>query len=147
MPEAEASIIIRAPQTHVAQLYRDYERWPQLFPATIRGVRLIRSEGAKTELEINHREGRIPNVMTEVGPDRVDLWEAKRRYEGNFVNRFEVVPEGTRYTVEADIKLKGAAKLLGPLLGVYIRRQILRYVLAPMRVAAETSQAPRPGAA
>ena len=147
MPHAEASIIIRAPPTQVAQLYRDYERWPQLFPATIRSVRLLRSEGGKTELEIDHREGRIPNVMTEVGPDRVDLWEAKRRYEGNFVNCFEVVPEGTRYTVAADIKLKGAAKLLGPLLGDYIRRRIVRYVLAPMRVAAERNQAPRPGAA
>jgi hypothetical protein len=131
----------------VAQLYRDYQSWPQLFSATVRGVRLVRSEGGRTELEIDHREGKVPNVMTEVSPERVDLWEAKRRYEGSFVNRFEAVPEGTRYSVEADIKLKGAAKLLGPLLGGYIRRQMIRYLLAPMRIAAETSQEPPPGAA
>ena len=142
MPHAEASIIIHAPQARVAQLYRDYQSWPQLFPATIRGVRLIRSEGSRTELEIDHREGKVPNVMTDVSPERVDLWEAKRRYEGSFVNRFEAVPEGTRYTIVADIKLKGAAQLLGPLLGGYIRQQIVRYVLAPMRVAAETCKAP-----
>jgi hypothetical protein len=131
----------------VAQLYREYQSWPQLFSATVRGVRPVRSEGGRTELEIDHREGKVPNVMTEVSPERVDLWEAKRRYEGSFVNRFEAVPEGTRYSVEADIKLKGAAKLLGPLLGGYIRRQMIRYVLAPMCIAAETNHGPPPGAA
>ncbi len=147
MPHAEASIIIRAPRDRVAELYRDYRGWPRLFSATIRSVRLVRSEGARTELEIDHREGKVPNVMTVVGPDRVDLWEAKRRYQGSFVNRFEAVPEGTRYTVVADIRLTGAGRLLGPVLGGYIRRQIVRYILAPMRVAAEAGQAPSPGAA
>ena len=141
MPRAEASIIIRAAPARVAQLYRDYQRWPQVFPATIRGVRLVRSEGGRTELEIEHREGKVPNVLTEVGPERIDLWEAKRRYEGTFVNRFHAVPEGTRYTVAANIRLRGAASLLGPLLRGYIRRQLLRYVLAPMRSAAERESA------
>ena len=135
-------MIIRAPWTRVARLYRDYESWPQLFPATIHGVRLVRSEGFRTELEIDHREGKVPNVLTEVSPERINLWEAKRRYEGTFVNCFQAVPGGTRYTVVADIRLKGAAKLLGPLLGGYIRRQIVRYVLVPMQVAAETHAAP-----
>ena len=45
MPHAEASIIIRAPQARVIQLYRDYQSWPQLFPATIRSVHLVRPTG------------------------------------------------------------------------------------------------------
>ena len=143
MPHAEASIIIRAPRARVAELYRDYQNWPQLFPATIRSVRVVRSEESRTDLEIDHREGKVPNVITEVSPERVDLWEAKRRYEAVFVNQFQAVPEGTRYTVVADIRLKGAAKLLGPLLGGYIRRQIVRFVLIPMRLAAEINAAPR----
>ena len=145
MPHVETSMIIRAPVARVAGLYRDYRNWPRLFPATIRGVRLVRAEGARTELEIDHREGTVPNVMTEVSPGRIDLWEAKRRYDARFVNRFEAVPEGTRYTVVADVELKGAAKLLAPFLGGYIRRQVTRYVLAPMRVAAETLPAAPPG--
>jgi hypothetical protein len=53
------------------QLYRDYTPWPRSFPATIRGVRLIRSDGVRTKVEGDHREGRVPNVMTEVRePDR-----------------------------------------------------------------------------
>ena len=147
MPHAEASIIIRAPQARVIQLYRDYQSWPQVFPATIRSVHLVRTAGNQTELEIDHREGKVPNIMTEVSPERLDLWEAKRSFEASFVNRFEAVPEGTRYTVVADISLKGVARLLGPVLGGYVRRQIRRYVLLPMRAAAETQQAPRPGAA
>ena|SRR5215217_2167587 len=139
MPHVESSIIIKAPWKRVAQLYLDYQGWPRLFPATIRGVRLVRAEAGRTELEIDHRDGKVPNVMTEVSPRRVDLWEAKRRYQGWFVNRFEPVSEGTRYSVTADIQLKGPAKLLGPLLGAYMRRQITRYVLDPIRVAAETN--------
>ena len=147
MPHAEASIIIRAPQARVIQLYRDYQSWPQLFSATIRNVHLVRTAGSRTELEIDHQEGKVANVMTEVSSERVDLWEAKRRYEASFVNIFEAVPEGTRYTVVGDITLKGVARLLGPVLGGYIRRQIRRYILLPMRAAAETQQSPRPGAA
>ena len=137
MPHVEVSTIIRAPAARVAGLYRDYEGWPRLFPATIRGVHLVRAQGNRTELRIDHREGTVPNAMIEVGPERVDLWEARRRYDARFVNRFEAVPEGTRYTVAADVELKGAAKLLGPLLGGYIRRRITRYVLEPVRAAAE----------
>jgi hypothetical protein len=76
LPHEEASIIIRAPWTQVAQLYRDCQGWPRLFPVTIRGVRLIRQGAGRTELEVDHREGKVPNVRTEVSPQRVDLWEA-----------------------------------------------------------------------
>lgn len=147
MPLVEASIIIRAPWTRVAELYRDYQGWPRLFPTTIRGVHLVASDGRRTELEIDHREGKVPNVMILVSPHRVDLWETKRRYEGTFVNTFEAVPEGTRYSISADIKLKGVAQLLQPALGPYIRRQLIRYVLTPLREAAENNPGPEAGAA
>jgi Polyketide cyclase / dehydrase and lipid transport len=145
MPHVRESVIIHAAPGRVAALYRDYEDWPRLFPATIKGVRLVRSDGSKTEVEVDHREGKVPNIMTVVSPERVDLWEAKRRYAGQFINHFEAAPEGTRYTVDAHIQLKGAAKLLGPFLGPYIRRQIRRYVLMPMRVAADADRGPSPG--
>ena len=137
MPHVEASVTIRAPQPQVAALYRDFAGWPQLFAATIRGVRLIRAEPARAILEIDHREGVVPNILTEVSPDRFDLWESKRLYDATFVNCFEAIPEGTRYSVSADIVLKGVTKVLGPLLRGYIRRQIYRYVLEPVRRAAE----------
>jgi hypothetical protein len=137
MPHARASTIIHAPPDRVTQLYRDYTHWAQLFPATIRGVRLIRSWAGRTELEVDHREGLVPNVMTEIAPDRIDLWEAKRHYNACFENRFECVDEGTRYTVSADVRLKGAAKVLAPVLKPYIRHQMFKYVLTPMRRSAE----------
>ena len=146
MPHSKASLFIRAPWERVAQLYRDYHRWPALFPATIRAVHLVRAEGERTELEIDHREGKVPNVMTDVSPNRIDLWEAKRRYDGSFINRFEEVAAGTRFTVEAEIRLKGMARLLAPFLTRYITRQIVRYVLLPMRQAAESHPRARPEA-
>lgn len=142
MLRVEVSTVIRAPCAKVARLYRDYERWPRLFRGTIRGVRLVHREHGRTEIEIDHREGMVPNVMTEVSPNRVDLRESKRHYEACFVNRFDPVPEGTRYTVAAEIRARGMARLLEPLLAGYARRQIVRSVLEPLRCAAEAN---RPG--
>lgn len=115
MPHASASMVIQAQPERVMQLYRDYTQWPRVFPATIRGVRLIRSDGVRTEVEVDHREGLVPNVMTVVAPNRIDLGESKRRYDARFENRFDPIPEGTRYTVSADVRLKGAARLLAPM--------------------------------
>jgi hypothetical protein len=137
MPHVKSSIIIHAPQARVAQLYRDYSNWAQLFPATIHNTHLVRAEGNRTELAIDHREGLVPNIMTVISANRIDLWESKHGYDANFVNLFEEIPEGTRYTVLADIRLKGIRRLLSPLLKGYIRRQIMRYVLMPMKTAAE----------
>jgi phosphoenolpyruvate synthase/pyruvate phosphate dikinase len=47
-----------------------------------------------------------------------------------------------KLAIYADIRLKGVARLLGPLLNRYIRQQITRYVLVPMKVAAERNKAP-----
>jgi hypothetical protein len=52
------------------------------------------------------------------------------------VNRFQVVPGGTRLTVGADIYLKGWARLLRPFLRGYVRRQIERLQLQPVKAAA-----------
>jgi hypothetical protein len=77
-----------------------------------------------------------------VAPDRVDLWESKRLYDATFTNRFEPRGDDTRYVVAADVRLKGAARMaavLGPLLAGYIRYQMRRFVLEPMRRAAEAA--------
>lgn len=58
-------------------------------------------------------------------------------YDAQFLNRFETVPNGTRYTVIADISLKGIVKYLEPFLDRYIREKIISLVLEPVKQAAE----------
>jgi polyketide cyclase/dehydrase/lipid transport protein len=41
----------------VWKVYADYRRWPRLSP-TIKDVRLIRREGFKQVLEVDHFEGK-----------------------------------------------------------------------------------------
>lgn len=137
MRVVEASIIIRAPQPCVAAIYADFDRWSDVFP-TIRGVRLLSQDGARRVLEIDHREGRVVNVLTVVSAEEVRLSECKRRYDGSFVNRFVAVPGGTCFTVAARISLKGIYRLAAPLVPRrYVRRQLITYVLEPIRRAAE----------
>jgi hypothetical protein len=61
-------------------VYADYSSWPRLFP-TISGVRLLRREGAKLVLELDHVEGTVINKLLVRRPDQLDLWEEKRRYD------------------------------------------------------------------
>ena len=137
---AAASTTIRARPDAVARLYRDFDQWAKLFPS-IRAARLLREDGHRQVIEVDHRrEGRVVNVLAE-GPARgVELEEYKRRYHGRFVNRFEPVGGGTRYTVVADIRPKGWWQVLaGPWLGAWIRHRIRRDVLDPVKRSAEAT--------
>ena len=143
MLHVETSTTIQAPKTRVVEIYNDYRNWPNLFP-TIKAVRLVREEPGRKILEIDHKEGRVINILTLVSPEEMQLEEFKKKYDGKFTNRFEAVSGGTRFTVVADISLKGFYKLLAPFLDGYIRKQITIFVLDPVKKAAEGQQRSSP---
>ena len=136
MLHVEVSTTVRAPRQTVLDVYADYAGWPRLFP-TISGVRLLRREGAKLVLEIDHVEGRVINELVVRPPDTLELWEEKRRYNARFHNRFATVHGGTRFTARGDIYLKGWARLLQPFLRGYVRRLMRRLQLQPVKAEAE----------
>jgi hypothetical protein len=138
---AASSEIIHAPLERVRSLYLDYMHWQRLFPETIKGVRLIRDDGATKMLEINHVEGKVLNVLSETSSREIRLKEWKRHYDACFTNIFEAIPEGTRYSVLAEVKAKGALRLLAPFGRALIRSRLMRYVLEPLRRAAESGAA------
>jgi hypothetical protein len=59
MLRVTTSIVIDAPRDLVSEIYADYIAWPRLFP-TISGVRLLRRDGEKLVLEVDHVEGKLP---------------------------------------------------------------------------------------
>lgn len=136
MLQVEVSTMITAPRQTVLDVYADYASWPRLFP-TISAVRLLGREGPKLVLEVDHVEGKVINELVIRPPDRLDLWEEKRRYDARFRNRFESVPGGTRFTVRGEVHLKGWARLLQPFLRGYVRRQMQRLQLQPVKAEAE----------
>lgn len=136
MLHMETAIVIHAPQPQVLATYRDYRNWPRIFP-TIKRVRLTREQPGQQVLEIDHREGRVVNILTDIAPGEIELKEWKRRYDATFLNRFQAIPDGTRFTLRADIALKGVYRLLAPFVRWYVRRQMVTLVLEPMRMAAE----------
>lgn len=77
------------------------------------------------------------NILTAVSAEEIRLEEFKKRYDAVFLNRFEAVPEGTRYTLVGDISLKGLYRLLAPFLKGYIRKQMSKWVLEPVKTRAE----------
>ncbi len=80
----EASTMVKAPKKTVSEIYADYRNWPRLFP-TISRVRLLRHDGPKLVLEIDHTEGKVINELMVRSSDEIDLWEEKRRYDARFL--------------------------------------------------------------
>jgi hypothetical protein len=139
---AVASQVIHAAPERVMAIYRDYGHWPEIFSATIRGTRLIRENDTTQAIEVDHaRAGRVLNLMTIVAPGEIRLEEFKPHYEARFINRFEPDAGGTRFTVIADVQLKGILRLLSLIAPPFVRRRIAKFVLRPLKTKAEASAA------
>ncbi|HNP36067.1 MAG TPA: SRPBCC family protein [Woeseiaceae bacterium] len=139
---AKASIVIRAPAEKVAAIYRDFNKWSHLFPA-VRAAQLRRAGPDWQVIDIDHRhDGTVINLLGLLSPFEIELTEFNRRYKGRFVNRFQPLQQGTRYTVEAEIRPNGLRKLLsGPWLRGYIKNRLTELVLVPVKRAAENDAA------
>jgi hypothetical protein len=136
----EVAETIRASADRLAALYMDYEKWPRLFPATIRGVRVLRQARNEIFVEVNHRtSGPVVNIIRRRSAHEIELEEHKPKFDATFNNRFEPVAGGTKYIVTADVRPKAPYFLLAPFLRGYVRRTIRRYVLEPVRAFAEQS--------
>jgi hypothetical protein len=119
-------------------MYQDYGHWSQLFPATIRGTRLIRENDTTKAIEVDHtKDGPVLNLLTVISDDEIRLEEFKPHYDARFTNRFEADAHGTRYTVIADVQLKGVLRLLSPIARPFVRRRLAKYVLRPIKTMAE----------
>src|SRR5215470_17987363 len=115
MVRTVVSTAISAPPEMVAALYADWAGWPRLFPATIRGVRLLAVDGQRKTIEVDHTaEGKVINIMIMVSPHEIRLEEFKRRFDARFITRFEAAGHGTRYSIVAEFQLKGIALALAP---------------------------------
>ncbi len=107
-----------------------------------KAVRIGLAAAGGKNLEADHAERKAPNELIIGFPGKIVLREARRRYTARFVNRFQGTAGGTRYPVRGEIVFKGSARLLQPFLRGYVRRQVGRRMLQPVKAAAE-----RPGPA
>jgi hypothetical protein len=128
---------VSAPANRVRAMYQDPSNWARLFPETIRGARVVRKEGATTVVEVDHVEGSVINILRDVSSTQIDLAEFKQRYDATFVNEF--TPEGTgmRYRLSASIHLKWPYRLAAPFVKRYVLASMRRYVVVPLKTAAE----------
>ncbi len=131
-----ATITVHAPRAIVCAVYTDYPGWAATF-STITGVRLIERRNSTEVLELDHREGRVINELTVTGEGRIELRERKRHYDALFAIRADPTAAGTQLTVSGELIFKRAFRLLQPFLGPYVRRQLLRLQLDPVKRRAE----------
>jgi hypothetical protein len=132
------STTINAPQPSVMKIYSDFNNWHNLFPATIKDAHLVKAEDRIQTVEVDHRNaGKVINILKFLSANEIELEEFKPMYNAIFLNRFEAIPGGTVYIVEATILLKGIYKLTTPFIKGLVRRRINKHVLKPMKEFAE----------
>lgn len=137
MIRAVVSEHLNAPPDRVRALYEDPGRWARLFPETIRGARVVRTDGDLTFVQVDHVEGMVPNVLRHVSRTRIDLEESKRRCDATFTNEFLPEGDGTRYVLRAAVRLRWPYRVLAPFVKPLVLARMRRYVVAPLKAAAE----------
>lgn len=141
--QAEAAIDIDAPPEQVAAVYRDVEKWGETFPATIERAQITQAGDNWKQIQVTHKlEGCVPNTLIDLSDTEIGLEESKKKFDASFLNHFLPAADGgTRYVIHAYVHLKGIYSVLKPFLKGYVRRQMLRqmqrYVLDPLKAAAE----------
>ncbi len=148
--KSQADIVITAPPERVAAVYKDVEKWGEIYPATIESARVVEAGNNWQQVEVQHKsEGCVPNTLFFLSDHEIGLWESKGKFDASFLNRFEPVPGGaTRFVITSYVSLKGIYKLLKPFLVGYVHRsslhQMRNYVLKPIKKAAEQGYTKRP---
>lgn len=129
---------VGAPPDRLVALLLDYAHWARVFPETIAGAELVRRDGPSLVVLVQHRrEGRVLNVLTNCGDGIVALREYKHRYNATFVNRFARTAGGTRFTIDAEVRIKRPFSAVAPLLRGVVERALRRHTMEPLRAAAE----------
>jgi hypothetical protein len=141
MLHVEASIDIVSPQPLVMRLYMDYNNWHKLFPLTIRAARCVKEEDGVFIVEVDHKkEGFVTNILTVLSNEEIQLEEFKPKYNATFINRFHAITNGTRYTILANISLKGIYKIASPFIKNAVKNRIMELVLKPMKKFSEIAE-------
>jgi hypothetical protein len=141
MLHVEASIDIVSPQPLVMGLYMDYDNWHELFPLTIRSARCVKEENGVFIIEVDHKkEGFVMNILTVLSNEEIQLEEFKPNYNATFINRFQPIAMGTRYTISANISLKGIYKIAAPFIKNVVKNRIMELVLKPMKKLSEIAE-------
>jgi hypothetical protein len=139
--QVELSVNINvAPGTAVA-VYLNYRNWHKLFPLTIRSAKYIREENGVLTVKVDHKkEGFVINILKVINNEEIKLEEFKPKYNATFINRFQKIAGGTRYTVIANVSLKSFYKLIGPFIKSIVEKRIRKFVLDPMKEFLERKQ-------
>jgi hypothetical protein len=128
---------VNASADFVRTLFEDPENWAKLFPATIRGAHVVRRDQHRAVVKVSHIEGKVVNILQFISPARIDLTEFKRRYTATFTNEFIPDGEGMCYRITGIICLRWPYKLLSPFLKPIVAARKRRFIVDPLKGAAE----------
>ena len=98
---------------------------------------MIRREADAVVVDVVHVAGHVTNLLRRVSLTEIELREFKRRYDATFVNRFIPERDGMRYTLTAAVRIKWPYALAEPILKPLVCARMRRYVIEPLKRAAE----------
>jgi len=137
MVRVEVSMCIRADPWKVCEILVDHAKWPEIFPRTIRGVELLRQEGAFLELKVRQTDGLAVQELRVLSPEELVIEERTKRHHARFFYYFGPDHGGTRLRLIAEIELKRAFGILRFIPKPFVVRGIKRRVVKPLKMYVE----------
>ncbi len=118
MPKITLEKTIRAKREHVFGIVANYENFQNLLPQYFTSVRVrsVRENTAVVEehLQVGSREFVMMTKHVTKYPETHEVFVIGGDAKGShFVEQFESVPDGTKLTINANIKLGGISKIVG----------------------------------
>lgn len=118
MPKINFEKIVKAERTKVFDIVANYEQFQKLLPKRFLSIRVLSVRDNVAVVEQHVRvSGRELIMMTKHithYPETHEVFVIGGDAKGShFLETYETVPQGTKITVEADIKLKGVLRIAG----------------------------------
>lgn len=118
LPRIHIEKIVTAQRDHVFQIATDYESLQNTLPQHFLSVRVRSTRENVSVIEEHLRlAGKELIMMTKhvINPPELhNVFVIGGDAKGSHISeRYEIIPQGTKITVDADIKLKGAIRLAG----------------------------------
>jgi len=118
MPKISFEKIVKAKRDKVFSLVTDYESFEKILPQYFPSIRIRSTRDNVSVIEEHLRfDGKELIMMTKhviTPPELHEVFVIGGDGKGSYIfEKYEEIPEGTRITVEADLKLKGVMKIAG----------------------------------
>lgn len=138
MPKVSVEKIIKAERTKVFNTITDFENLPNILPDFFKSVKVVSKENNTIVIEESTRMAgrditqKTKHILSPHEKHEVFILDGDAK-DSHIIEKYEIVSDGTKISVDADFNLSGKLKLVGFLVKKKIEKSINEVFDAPAK--------------